>query len=120
MEFIGHIVDRACIGRCFSYANYEPSSGQFRIRVRQGSQVAAASVEDSEDMQGGEYEVHEEDLPLKLVYQCDPRDLTKLCLRELAEGEKTGQFGAREHPGEQVESRATVERVDGCRPLENC
>jgi hypothetical protein len=95
MEFIGHIVDRACIGRCFSYANYEPSSGQFRIRVRQGSQVAAASVEVSEDMQGGEYEVQEEDLPLKLVYQCDPRDLTKLCLRELAEGEKTGQFSVR-------------------------
>jgi hypothetical protein len=95
MEFIGHIVDRACIGRCFSYANYEPSSGQFRIRVRQGSPVAAASVEDSEDMQGGAYEVQEEDLPLKLVYQCDPRDLTKLCLRDLAEGEKTGQFSVR-------------------------
>jgi len=94
MEFIGHIVDRACIGRCFSYANYEPSSDQFRIRVRQGSPVVTATVEDSEDMQGGAYEVQEEDLPVKLVYQCDPRDLTKLCLRDLAEGEKTGQFGA--------------------------
>jgi hypothetical protein len=92
MEFIGHIVDRACIGRCFSYANYEPSSGQFRVRVRQGSPVATASVEDSEDMQAGTYEVQEEDLPLKLVYQCDPRDFTKLCLRDLVEGEKTGQF----------------------------
>jgi hypothetical protein len=94
MEFIAHIVDRACIGRCFSYANYEPSSGQFRIRAREGSPVVTASVEDSEDMQGGAYEVQEEDLPLKLVYQCDPRDLTKLCLRDLAEREKTGQFGA--------------------------
>jgi hypothetical protein len=93
MEFIAHIVDRACIGRCFSYANYEPSSGQFRIRVRQGSPVVTASLEDSEDMQGGAYEVQEEDLPVKLVYQCDPHDLTKLCLRDLAEGEKTGQFG---------------------------
>jgi hypothetical protein len=92
MEFIGHIVDRACIGRCFSYANYEPSSGQFGIRVRQGSPVVTASAEDSEDMQGGAYEVQEEDLPLKLVYQCDSGDLTKLCLRDLAEGEKTGQF----------------------------
>jgi hypothetical protein len=95
MEFIGHIVDRACIGRCFSYANYEPCSRQFRIRVRQGSPVATASAEDSEDMQGGTYEVREEDLPLKLVYQCDSRDLTKLCLRDLAEGETAGQFSAR-------------------------
>jgi hypothetical protein len=92
MEFISHIVDRACIGRCFSYANYEPSSGQFGIRVKQGSPVATASVEDSEEMQGGTYEVREEDLPLKLVYQCDQNDLTKLCLRDLAEGETTGQF----------------------------
>jgi hypothetical protein len=95
MEFIAHIVDRACIGRCFSYANYEPSSGQFRIRVRQGSPVATASADDSEEIEGGAYEVQEEDLPLKLVYQCDSRDLTKLCLRDLAEGEKTGQFGVR-------------------------
>jgi hypothetical protein len=43
-------------------------------------------------MQAGTYEVQEEDLPLKLVYQCDPRDFTKLCLRDLVEGEKTGQF----------------------------
>ena len=95
MEFIVHIVDRACIRRCFSYANYEPSSGQFRIRVRQGSPVVTASSDDSEDMQGGAYEVQEEDPPLKLVYQCDQHDLTKLCLRALAEGEKTGQFSAR-------------------------
>jgi hypothetical protein len=92
MEFISHMVDRACIGRCFSYANYEPSSGQFRIRVRQGSPVVTASLEDSEDMQGGTYEVRDEDLPLKLVYQCDCQDLTKLCLRDLAEGETAGQF----------------------------
>ena len=95
MEFIVHIVDRACIGRCFSYANYEPSSGQFRIRVRQGSPVVTASSDDSEDMQSGAYEVQEEDPPLKLVYQCDQHDLTKLCLRDLAEGENTGQFSAR-------------------------
>src|SRR5579864_3089798 len=31
--FILHIVDRACIARCYSFGNYEPSSGAFRIRV---------------------------------------------------------------------------------------
>ena len=62
VSFIGHIVDRACIGHCFSYANYEPSSGQFRIRVRPGSPVVSASDDDTEDMQAGEYEVQDEDL----------------------------------------------------------
>jgi len=33
-----HMVDRACIERCFTYSNYEPATGQFRLRVSpQGS-----------------------------------------------------------------------------------
>ncbi|MGC1619353.1 MAG: hypothetical protein WA765_12765 [Candidatus Acidiferrum sp.] len=98
ISFISHFVDRACIGHCFSYANYEPSSGQFRIRVRPGSPVAAASDDDSEDMQAGEYEVQEEDLPLKEIYQCDEKDLTKLCIRSLAAGEKNGRLGYEPNP----------------------
>ena len=31
---VTHMIDRACLGRCFSYANYEPSTAQFRIRTR--------------------------------------------------------------------------------------
>jgi hypothetical protein len=29
---LAHAIDRACIGHCFSYANYEPSTAQFRVR----------------------------------------------------------------------------------------
>lgn len=91
--FVGHLADRACIGRCFSYGNYEPSSGEFRVRVRPGSPIVTASADDAEDMASGEYEVQEEDLPIVQIYQCDPRDLTKLCLRELSAGEVNGQIG---------------------------
>jgi hypothetical protein len=93
VSFIGHIVDRACIGHCFSYANYEPSSGQFRIRAHPGSPVVSASDEDTEDMQAGEYEVQDEDLPVMEIFQCDEKDLTKLCIRDLASGEKNGRLG---------------------------
>jgi hypothetical protein len=93
VSFIGHIVDRACIGHCFSYANYEPSSGQFRIRAHPGSPVVSASDEDTEDMQAGEYEVLDEDLPAMEIFQCDEKDLTKLCIRDLASGEKNGRLG---------------------------
>jgi hypothetical protein len=95
VSFIGHIVDRACIGHCFSYANYEPSSGQFRIRARPGSPVVSASDDDTEDMQAGEYEVQDEDLPVMEIFQCYDRDLTKLCIRDLASGEKNGRLGYR-------------------------
>jgi hypothetical protein len=76
-------------------SNYEPSTKQFRIRVREGSPVVTASVDDSEDMQAGNYEVQEEDLPLKQMYQCDLNDLTQICIRDLVEDEKNGRLGYR-------------------------
>jgi hypothetical protein len=96
VQFIGHLVDRACIGRCFTFSNYEPSSGQFRVRVRKGSPLATDSADDSSDMEGGSYEVQDTDLPLVQIYQCDQADRTRLCLHNLAEGETTGQVGL--HP----------------------
>jgi hypothetical protein len=85
--FIHHSVERACIGHCFSYANYEPASGEFRVRVHEGSAVAVSSTDVAEDMASGEYEVDQPDLPLKQIYQCDANDLTKLCIRDLTAGE---------------------------------
>ena len=93
VSFIGHLADRACIGHCFSYANYEPASGQFRIRVRPGSPVVSASDDDTEDMQSGEYQIQDEDLPVMQLFQCEEKDLTKLCLRSLTAGEKNGRLG---------------------------
>jgi len=88
-----HIPDRACIGHCFLVSNYEPSTRSFRIRVQQGSPVVADSVDDSEDMQSGGYDVQEEDLPLKQIYQCDPSDLTRICIRDLSADEKNNRLG---------------------------
>lgn len=91
--FILHIVDRACIGHCFSFANYEPSSGAFRIRVRPGSPVVTDDQGASDDMERGVYIVKPRDLPMMQIYQCDKQDLTKLCIRPLAAGEKTNATG---------------------------
>ncbi|PYT49528.1 MAG: hypothetical protein DMG43_15915 [Acidobacteria bacterium] len=93
ITFIGHAIERACIGRCFSYANYEPASGEFRVRVRKGSPVATSSTDDAEDMASGEYEVGDDDLPMKQIYECDSSDLTKLCIRDLEAGELNGRIG---------------------------
>lgn len=87
IQFVHHAVERACIGHCFSYANYEPASGEFRVRVQEGSPVVTSSTDTAEDMASGEYEVDESDLPLKQIYQCDAGDLTKLCMRDLKAGD---------------------------------
>ena len=88
IQFIHHSVERACIGHCFSYENYEPASREFRVRVREGSPVVTSSTDAAEDMASGEYEVDQSDLPLKQIYQCDRTDLTKLCVRDLAADEE--------------------------------
>jgi hypothetical protein len=90
-----HAVERACIARCFVYSNYEPSTREFRIRVLPGSPIVTASPDDSEDMQFGIYEVQEDDLPLKQIFQCDPADLTTLCIRDLSAGEQNNRTGYR-------------------------
>jgi hypothetical protein len=95
LRFIEHIVDRACIGKCFTYANYEPPAGQFRIRVKPGSPIVTDSVEDSLDMETGFYVVRPQDLPMNQIYQCDEKDLSKLCIRDLAAGEENGRLGYR-------------------------
>ena len=87
IQFIHHAVERACIGHCFSYANYEPSSKEFRVRAREGSPVVTSSTDTAEDMASGEYDMDESDLPMKQIYQCDGSDLTKLCIRDLAAGD---------------------------------
>jgi hypothetical protein len=80
-----HIVDRACIGRCFSWGNYEPSSGQFRVRASPGNPIVASNPNVSMAMQTGSYVVRREDLPLYQIYLCE-RNTANLCLRELPVG----------------------------------
>src|SRR5262249_29048236 len=91
-EFTLHVVDRSCVVHCFLYPNYDPATRHFRLRVEEESPVAVATTEDSEDMQSGNYEVREDDLPLKQIYQCAPSDLTRLCIRDLQAGEKNGRL----------------------------
>lgn len=93
--FVNHMVDRACIGKCFAYANYEPATGQFRIRVHHGSPVVTDSADDSANMESGYYVVRQEDLPMNQIYQCNENNLAFLCMRELSAGEENGRLGYR-------------------------
>ncbi len=84
-----HAVDRACIGRCFSYANYEPSTGQFRVRANAGNPFVMADYADVYSVELGRYRVQASDLPVILVYLCG-LDRPQVCTRELHAGEVVG------------------------------
>lgn len=62
-----HMVDRACIGHCFSYANYEPVSTAFRVRARVGNGIVMTDPQMIELIQSGDYRVRLHDLPLWVV-----------------------------------------------------
>jgi hypothetical protein len=86
---IDHMLDRACIGWCFSYGNYEPGSKAFRVRAQQNNPEVLADGGDAADTQAGEYEVRPEDLPLYQIGFCAPNQ-PALCLRPLQAGEQNG------------------------------
>jgi hypothetical protein len=62
-----HIIDRVCVGKCYSYANYEPGTAQFRVRALGANPLVVATYKDSWAMQTGAYTVKPTDLPLFLV-----------------------------------------------------
>jgi hypothetical protein len=59
-----HLIDRVCVERCYSYANYEPGTRQFRIRAQAGNPVVVATYPESYALQTGRYKVKSGDLPL--------------------------------------------------------
>jgi len=84
---IQHILDRACIGRCFSYGNYEPSSEDFRVRAAEGNPYVLTDFDLAASTESGDYEVQPQDLPAYQVYDCND-DGDKLCIAALHAGEK--------------------------------
>jgi hypothetical protein len=90
---IAHFVDRACIDHCFSYGNYEPSTGQFRVRALPDNGKVMSRVADVWQMELGNYNVRPEDLPAYEIYQCGERG-RQLCLRSLQAGEKNNTAAA--------------------------
>ena len=81
-----HIIDRVCIERCYSFANYEPGTGQFRIRIT-GPTTIVAPVHGSSRIQNGEYVVEARDLPL---YRISVAADDSLIVKSMAAGERTG------------------------------
>jgi len=100
---LAHIVDRACIGRCFSVANYEPSTAAFRIRALPGNSIVASDYRDSEALQDGTYLLKASDEPIYQIYLRGRYLDTRL----LKPGDVTGKtcFEATPRPGDLLRER---------------
>ena len=85
-----HIIDRACIGRCFSYGNYEPGSRIFRVRATPGNHYVLDNYELATETEEGHYLLQPADLPVYEVDQCGGNG-TQFCMRSLKAGEYNGE-----------------------------
>ncbi|PWT92674.1 MAG: hypothetical protein C5B56_01995 [Proteobacteria bacterium] len=83
---VGHMIDRVCVGRCFSYANYEPSTAQFRVRAVRRNPLVIARYADSLTLQTGGYVVKDSDPPL---YRIDLDREGRIFLRSLKAGARS-------------------------------
>jgi hypothetical protein len=74
---VSTILDRACIGKCFSYENYEPATLQFRLRANPGNSFVAWDHELSVPEQ---FRMSHQTTPLYEIYRCGD-EITDLCVR---------------------------------------
>ena len=82
-----HMIDRVCIARCYSYANYEAPTAQFRLRVTGPNPLVARTYDDSWALQNGLYVVQARDLPLYLVTL---DDTGQIVIRSMTSGQTGG------------------------------
>lgn len=82
-----HMASKACIGRCFSYGNYAPSSAGFRLRALPGSPVVLDSSTDVDALQAGRFIVRPRDLPLYVIFVASSSPF-QLQVRPLKAGER--------------------------------
>jgi hypothetical protein len=87
---LSHIVDRECIGRCWSIANYEPSTRQFRVRTSGETSAAARTDTEAWALSQGFYVVKPGDLPL---FQIVANNAGRLLLRRPPPGAPLGTTG---------------------------
>ena len=85
IQSLTHLVDRICVGRCFSYANYEPATAQFRVRVEHENPFVVSNYGDSWNIQTGGYVVKPRDLPLYNIDLCKP-GTPRICVAPLRAG----------------------------------
>ena len=87
LDSLLHLIDRACLGRCFSYGNYEPVSGHFRVKAIGQNKVVLASADAVKQVEMGTFLVRAADGPVYAVCDCaDSSD--RFCAIKLKPGER--------------------------------
>lgn len=89
IDALEHMIDRASIGRCYSYGNYEPFSWKFRLRAWERNRIVVFDQDAAHRMRAGEYVVQHWEAPIFELYACT--DAGEICVRRLQAGDRTSR-----------------------------
>jgi hypothetical protein len=81
-----HLIDRACIGRCFHFADYEPATTQFRLRARPGNPYVMTDIGDVLALENSEYVWRRRDIDLYRLLPCPGS--SDICVTVVQPGER--------------------------------
>ncbi|MBZ5608157.1 MAG: hypothetical protein LAP38_07865 [Acidobacteriia bacterium] len=81
-----HVLDRACIGRCFDFVNYEPSTTQFRLRAQPGNAYVISDYQDLVDLERGQLIFQRTDIDLYRLSPCRPTG--EICVSRVKPGDR--------------------------------
>jgi hypothetical protein len=85
------LLDRACIGKCFSFGNYEAATEQFRVRARPGNSIVAWAKESSTQSrasgQAQQFFSSQPEATLYFIYPCR-NQVTDVCMECLTQGSR--------------------------------
>jgi hypothetical protein len=84
-----HLVDRACIGRCFDFADYEPPTAQFRLRAMLGNPYVMTSVDDVLALENSGYVWLRRDIQLYRLQPCPAS--SDICVSVVPPGERLAE-----------------------------
>jgi hypothetical protein len=73
------MLERSCIGRCYAYANFEPSTGHFRVRAVAANPYVIADNLSVAELNSDRYVLHPFEEPLYVVQPC-PAEVNKFCV----------------------------------------
>ena len=82
-----HVIDRACLSHCYSYGNYQPATGQFRLQAVGENPLVAWNMADVQAIEDGSYIVPPAQAPIHALCPCESQ--TGLCVFKKAAGERT-------------------------------
>jgi hypothetical protein len=79
------VLDRACIGRCYAFNNYEPSTRQFRLRAEPGNGFVRANEDERKLADRGIIESGGKRIPVFEIGQCRQTG-DEICIHPLVPG----------------------------------